>query len=207
LDRFKKDSEVIKRNLLKNEFPEGLLNAVINNFVNESTRNDRQSDVDKVATVPKKEIFLVLPYFGSASESCGEIVKKLIQRAYNQVRVRVVFRTTFRIGDLFSFKDFIPKRLLSNVVYRVHCTDCTEFYVGKTKRHLGKRFDEHRDRKKPTAVTKHLIECNHNCHFENVEVLSRARCDLELLIKESLTIKQLKPGLNKDVTSYPLEMF
>ena len=80
-------------------------------------------------------------------------------------------------------------------------------YVRKTIRHLKKRFDEHFDIKKSSPVINHIIETNHTISFDNVKVLARANCDTELLIKETLTIKELKPSMNAKLTSYPLEMF
>ena len=157
--------------------------------------------------VEKKEILLILPYFGTLSESFEKSLKSLIERAYNQVNVRIVFKTTYRLANLFKVKDVIPKSLVANVVYGVYCTDCQEYYVGKTKRHLKKRFDEHRDIRKPTTVSNHTMKNNHDVLFANVKIMAHGNSDLELLIKESLIIKQLKPSLNANVTSYPLEMF
>ena len=80
-------------------------------------------------------------------------------------------------------------------------------YVGKTIRHLKKRFDEHFDMKKTSAVKNHVLETDHGVLFENVKVLTHRNSDTELLIKETLLIKKLKLVLNENVTSYPLEMF
>jgi len=171
-DRFNRDVDTIRTNLLKNQFP-----------------------------------LLLLPYFGTLSDSFERSLNSLIHKAYFQVNVRIIFKTTYRLANLFKIKDIIPKPLVANVVYGVYCTDCRDFYVGKTKRHLKKRFDEHRDARKPTAVSKHLIQNNHDVLFSNVKILARGITDLELLIKESIIIKQLKPSLNANVTSYPLEMF
>ena len=200
---FQRDVFTIKKNLLKNQFPEGLLNAIIKNF-SESIEKEPAS---KPVTVPKKEVILILPYLGTLSESFERSLKSLIAKAYYQVDVKIVFKTTNRIANLFHVKDTIPKRLISNVIYGVYCTECTAFYVGKTKRHLSKRFQEHKDIKKITAVSAHMIESNHDVKFDDVKVISRGSYDLELLIKETLIIKKLKPSLNANVTSFPLEMF
>ena len=40
-----------------------------------------------------------------------------------------------------------------SVVYGIYCTNCSDYYVGNSKRHLKKRFEEHRDVRKPTAVS------------------------------------------------------
>ena len=92
-------------------------------------------------------------------------------------------------------------------MYGIHCTDCKSFYIGKTKRHLEKRFKEHNDVRKPTAVTEHLINHNHSISFDKVDILTNGKCDNELLIKESLLVKRVRPDLNTNITSYPLEIF
>ena len=161
----------------------------------------------ETASVSKKEVLLILPYHGSISESFRKSITSLVQMAYKQVQLRVIFRTTCRLSNLFTLKDPIPKRFISNIVYGVYCTGCPKFYVGKTKRHLEKRFKEHKDLRKPTAVTKHLILEDHQISFGDVKVLARGNRDNELLIMESILIKKMKPPLNETVTSYPLELF
>jgi len=140
-------------------------------------------------------VFLILPYFGTLSDSFEKSLKSIVHSAYTQVELKVVFRTTKRLADMFKIKDTIPKRFKSCLVYGVYCTDCTDFYVGKTKRHLSTRFKEHRDFTKPTAVTSHLLTTGHDVKFD-VKILSSGTTDIELLIKEYLIIKRLKPKLN-----------
>ena len=57
------------------------------------------------------------------------------------------------------------------------------YYVGKTKRHLKKQFDEHRDVRKPTAVSSHMMAFNHDISFDDVKVMATWNSDTELLIK------------------------
>lgn len=203
---FKEDCKVIKTNLMKNQFPEKLLDSIITNFVSKQTSQTAVSD--DIHTVPKKELLLVLPYLGhEGSRKLNRNLTSLISKVYPQVDLRFCFRTTVRIANLFRFKDTIPKRFKSFVVYGVHCTDCDAFYVGKTKRHLITRFKEHTDVRKPTAVTEHVMRNNHNVIFDDVEVIEQGKTDKELLIKESLTVKRLKPVMNNNVASFPLEIF
>ena len=161
----------------------------------------------KSPTVDKKELLMVLPYYGNLSEKIRIQLVRLFSQAYPQINLRLVFRTTVRITSMFNFKDQIPKRLKSHVIYGVYCNACDSSYVGKTKRHLEVRFKEHLNIRKPTAVTEHMMETNHNFCFEDVKILEKGTTDTELLIKESLTCKELKPILNNNVASFPLELF
>lgn len=204
-DRFNHDVGVIKTNLLKNQFPSGLLEAVTRNFIEKVSRHEPQDA--PIQTVEKKEVLLILPYLGALSESFEKSLQSIISSAYQQVNLKIVFRTTFRIADLFKIKDPIPKRFKSKLVYGIHCTNCDAVYVGKTKRHLSTRFKEHRDLKHVTAVSSHLMTTGHDASFDDVKIMAYGKIDTELLIKESLIIKQLNPRLNATVKSFPLEMF
>ena len=93
------------------------------------------------------------------------------------------------------------------MVYGVHCTNCDSFYVGKTKRHVQTRFKEHRDPRKQSAVMEHLIRTGHDVSIDNLKIYENGKFDKELLIKESLVIKNLQPDMNENVASYPLELF
>ena len=201
---FNQDWETIKSNLMKNQYPENLLNAIKKNFV-EKMKTSHQKTVTQ--TVEKKEILLILPFHGKLSSILDKRLSSLLRDAYPQVNLKVIFRTTFRIANLFVFKDKLPLRLKSHVVYGVHCTNCDSFYVGKTKRHVQTRFKEHRDPRKQSAVMEHLIRTGHDVSIDNLKIYENGKFDKELLIKESLVIKNLQPDMNENVASYPLELF
>ena len=79
--------------------------------------------------------------------------------------------------------------------------------MGKTKGHLKKRFDEHRDVRKPTAVSSHMMAFNHDMSFDDVKVMATGNSDTELLIKESLIITKLEPSLMLMSVRFPLRCF
>ena len=56
-------------------------------------------------------------------------------------------------------------------------------------------------------MSSHLTSIGHDALFDDVKILAYGKTDTELLIKESLIIKQLNPRLNATVKSFPLEMF
>ena len=41
-----------------------------------------------------------------------------------------------RFKSFFTFKDKLPKMLVSGLVYRNKCDSCNATYYGKTKRHF-----------------------------------------------------------------------
>ena len=202
---FDNDCTAIRVNLLKNQFPAPLLDSIFRNFIDKAI--SPSNIPDEIITVPKKDVSLYLPYLGSTSDNLKKSLKSLVTHAYPQVNLKIIFRTSSRVCNLFKLKDTIPKRLRSNVIYGVYCTGCSDFYIGKTKRHLEKRCKEHLDPRKPSAVGDHLLISGHAISIEDFKILNNGRNDFELLIKESLVIKQLKPPLNAMVSSFPLELF
>ena len=115
--------------------------------------NSLTSNQEILATVKRKEVLMILPFHGQeVSDKLRKNLLSLCSMAYPQIELKLIFRTTFRVCNLFNIKDKIPKRFKSFVVYRVHCTNCDANYIGKTKRHMETRFKEHRNIKNPTAI-------------------------------------------------------
>ncbi len=106
--------KIIKENLLKNQYPEPLLDALHKNFINKMQDQNSLTEKSPVTTVPKKELFIVLPFHGSKlSTKLHKSLKSLIANAYPQVDVKIIFRTTCHVSSLFKIKDPIPLRLKS----------------------------------------------------------------------------------------------
>ena len=125
-----------------------------------------------------------------------------------------VFKS-FKVRQYFSLKSKTPFALLANVVYRFECSrDVSTSYIGKTKRHLAIRVDEHLVSKKgQTAVHKHRQSCETCKHadIQNFSVIASGNSDLEIKVKEALLIKCDKPELNKQLfqngSSFLLNVF
>jgi len=100
---------------------------------------------------------------------------------------------------MFPFKDNIRDvEKQSLVIYRIKCETCDADYIGKSKRILLLRIDEHNDEKKnQSAVQVHRSEYpTHNINANNIEILDKADTDYKLRLKEMMHINKLKPSLN-----------
>ena len=66
-----------------------------------------------------------------------------------------------------------------------------------------------KNKAQPTAVQEHIISTNHIGSLTDFQIIGRDlhRNDYHLRIKESLLIRQLKPKLNENVQSTPLDLF
>ena len=86
---------------------------------------------------------------------------------------------------------------------------------GECVRHLNGRIGEHigilpltkkKFKPKSSAVSDHLLLCNHSPSFENFSVLTKENKKFLLELKESLLIMRDKP-LNRNIRSAPLYLF
>ena len=79
----------------------------------------------------------------------------------------------------------------SGVVYQISCSQCEAFYVGKTKRRLEQRVQEH-SQQGYSSLYKHSCDLCHQIDYSNPAVISVDNNDYHLQIKEALKIKDLK---------------
>ena len=89
-----------------------------------------------------------------------------IRNSLPQCNIKVILKSTKRLSALFRFKDVIPKKLRSHLIYKFSCSSCNATYYGKTERHLNVRSGEHislspltgnRVACKPSAISEHLL--------------------------------------------------
>ena len=137
---------------------------------------------EKVITVPKKTLVLVLPYLGPLSLQIRTNLRKSLKGILNCCKLQIMFKSQNKLAKVFCFKDCIPKELISGVVYKFQCGLHNESYYGKCIRHLNVRIGEHsgispltKKKVKPTgsAVSNHLLLCNHSLSFKNFSVLTK----------------------------------
>ena len=107
-------------------------------------------------TVPKKKLYLVLLFMGKvlALVKSGLIIS--LHKRLPFYKVKIVFNTSNRLINYFSFKDVIPEPLRSCQIYNFTCGSCNTSCVGKTFRHVKVRVSEHQGVSPRTG--KHLKE-------------------------------------------------
>ena len=125
----------LKNLLSRNGYPRGIITYNMNDVVTRS----RKKSKDAVTTVPKRDIFIVLPYLRFHSKVITQQLKSCIYKFYGFFNLRIIFRNTRRIKSFFPYKDRLSRSLMSKVVYKANCWDCDDFYIGKTKRQLHDR--------------------------------------------------------------------
>ena len=83
-------------------------------------------------TVPKKPLFISLPYLGRDIFLLKRKLTPLISRFYNQFKIICCFKSSFTISSMFKFKDRLPHLLMSSVIYQYSCRQFSSSYVGQT---------------------------------------------------------------------------
>ena len=182
----------IKQILYKNEYPPKIVTNTIQKFLN--NKKNPKTKRDTSYDVPKKKVFLVLPYYKGADNVKKEITD-LVQNSFPQVDFRFAFKSHSTLARSFSFKDNVDKDMRSKIVYKINCLDCDKFYIGKTKRQLKLRKLEHKLLEN-SSVHKHMLCENHRIDWDDMNIIDTARDDRRLLLKEMLHINNLKPQLN-----------
>ena len=131
--------------------------------------------------------------------------------------IKVIFESENHLGNLFWFKDLIPKELRSHLVYKLSCNNCNITYYSETECHFTVRSREHLspsaltskrvNNNKKLAFKDHYLFYNHVGSLKDFSILAYESNPLKLLIKESLLVSRDKPLLNKQVKSISLKLF
>ena len=126
-------------------------------------------------------------------------MNRIMAKYYPNIELKLYFKCSKRLSNLFRVKDITPYVLKSNVVYKYSCAGCCVSNIGKTSRHLHVRICEHMgvsnltnsSRLTPpySAIHEHSKACTKICSNS---------FNIELLIKESLLIKDYRPSLNNN---------
>ena len=114
---------------------------------------------------------------------------------YNDLDIKLVF-TTFKLRNLFSVKDSVPRELRSRVIYKFTCAGCNACYIGET----GVR--EHLSSDKSSHIFKQLLSsecCRHSCSTDCFVILDSATTNFQFKLKEAMHINWEKPNLNQQV--------
>ena len=154
-----------------------------------------------------------IPYVGNPSLLFKKKLKKMFKS--RNIDINIVFSST-KVRNYFSLKDRSHAVLRSSLVYKFECLgDPSTSYIGKTKRYLEQRVNEHSNPRKPGAVCSHISNCHH-CQssskiIDSFTVLHKASSDFDLQIIEALQVREHRPILNKqlkdDGTSFFLNIW
>ena len=175
-----------------------------------------QNNGIKSPTAAKKVLYCKFPFMSRwHNNQFRAAVNEIIASFYPQIDLRVIFSNRHTISSMFPFKDTVPRKLRSNVVYKYTCGMCNSIYIGETTRHFYTRCMEHQGysprtgtayRNPPNSnIYRHQQEKGHPILPENFEILLTTD-SYNLEIAESIQIHCLRPNLNVNISSVPLNV-
>ena len=134
---FHSDLERLCNKLYKNGFPKRLVEDCV----------AKELDSFYVPQVPqttvrRQEVVMILPYLGHMSIALKRDIIKLVRKFYLAVDLKIIFKRGFQLSTMFNFRDRLPLKCSSGVVYSINCKKCGQSaaYIGKTKNTLHERF-------------------------------------------------------------------
>ena len=192
-----------------NSYPKFHILNNIKSFLNKTFSSSPSVKIDKSLIH-----YIVLPYYGLLSFSLRKSLHKLLKNCFPNIVFRFIFINPKTISTLFKHKESLPPDLIPNVIYQFDCSHCKVRYVGSTRRNLFLRVAEHKglsartgrpiSTPSPSSIRAHSELMNHPFTIADFKILHKASNYLDLLILESLYIKQLTPELNNHTSSLSL---
>ena len=168
-------------------------------------------------TVNKKQLLIVLPFLGPQSFLIRKQIQNCIRNHLPYCSLRISFQSKTRLSILFRFKDIIPQEISSHLVYKFRCSCCNTTYYGESESHFFVRAFEHLHmipltgervkNPKKSAILDIILLKGHDASFEDFTIPLKENNKYKLHLKGSLLIKPDKPELNRNIYSYPLELF
>ena len=141
----------------------------------------------------KKELVCVFSFLGRKSVEIKKQLQNAIERTLPYCKLKVIFRSLSKIVNHCYFKDVLPKKICSGIIYGFKCNSYNAIYYGKTNGHFRVRAAEYMGISyltkkrlkivKQSAISDHLLTCDCNINFDDLTILSK---DINLFIKESL---------------------
>ena len=124
------------------------------------------------------------------------------------MKLNIIFSASNKLSKLCKLKCKLPITKQSNVIYKVACGNCTEFYIGKTNRRLQTRINEHK-KDVNSALNEHSILTDHNIDYAGVKILAKDSHNYRLLIKGTLKIQEQYAfrSLNRNTGSLKLKLW
>ena len=128
----------LKTILIKNNYPSNFIDSCIKSFLIKL-----YTPKVIVPNVPKRNVFVKLPFLGSTSFQSQKKLQKLFSDKLTPCNLKIVFTSLVRVKSFFIFKYNLPKMLLSGLVYKYNCGDCNATSYVKIRHHFEVRICEH----------------------------------------------------------------
>ena len=181
--------------------------------INHVLSRQKNKSAEPIATLPKKDIFLVLPFLGSQREVVARRAKSCVSKFYGFVNLKVIFNNTCRVKLFFPYTDSFSRSQRSKVAYRANCVGTAilstlvkqndDYMIGR----LNILIKALTQGCHASALADHVLSTGHNIKWVHFDILATGKSDLRCKVKETLLISELKPSLNENVGSEKLFLY
>ena len=209
---FHTEIKYLRNYFTQNAYPLKLFNSTLKKYLNKKfvKPDDTQHDV------PRKTVYLELPYVGYQSKQMIREVKRLAEKFFPQINPIFYSRNSNKLGRIFR-KDLTQTDVFmeSCVIYKYNCDCCQQSYIGSTMlqmfirvhKHKGTSFRTNRHLAKPelSAIRSHCTSNDHPLKSANFSVIDKCN-KLDIRVLESLYIHRTKPDLNNYQTAEKLQI-
>lgn len=188
--------EKIKKILIKNNYPEYLIDSLIRNVNN---RIDVRHDNNITNNINNKK-YTSMTFIKGISNK----IKNQLNKYNKDLQIAFKSTNTLKTQIFTNTKNKIIHDYKSNVVYKIECNDCQASYIGETSKKLLTRVKQHKNdyRTKEghnrTAMITHVKETGHTFNYDSAKILENSvinRNKRQLL--ESTHIKLHNSSINK----------
>ena len=107
----------LRKLLLQNDYPQGVITFNINDVLN---KNKNKSNNPVQATVPKKDILIVLPFLGLHSNQVTKRLKSCVYNFYSFVNLKIIFQNTRRIKSFLTARPWAERGSCSAIGFLIN---------------------------------------------------------------------------------------
>ena len=186
----------LEATFLSNGYPLQKIRQLMHTIIERARSNNRMPQ-----SHTNSNLVASIPYFKSSASS----LKKSLAR-YD---ISTSFHSNTNLKLLLSHtKSTTPPCYVKNVIYKIPCGDCDQFYIGQTSRPLIKRIKEHEACFRlnnytddytgniKSAPAKHGKENGHRINWKSTSIITPSDTKGQLNLLEHAAISILKPDMN-----------
>ena len=110
-NKFHIEVQFLKHIFTKNSYPMHFIDKCIKTFLNKTINP---------ITVPgdeKRELNISLPFMGKYSNEIKKKISRLSSKVLINTKVNIIWNSPRKLRNLFTFKDQLPMRFRSNILY------------------------------------------------------------------------------------------
>ena len=107
----------------KNAYPEHFIDKCVGIFLEKQFVKTTPDQ-----TAPKTEHKISLPYMGKYSNDVKKQLLKLASNCLKDSKITILWNSPRRLRQIFHFKDRLPMRLRSHILYQYSCDGCNSIY-------------------------------------------------------------------------------